>query len=82
MGNIPAISDAEYQAMKVIWAADLQVVLLTDFYQNDTIFKPEHVDTLKSTLRLSEKDGAVLSGKTGTGSVNGKAPLYKSHSLY
>jgi len=49
-----------------------QVELLTDFYQNDTIFKSEHVDTLKSILRLSEKDGAVLSGKTGTGSVNGK----------
>lgn len=49
-----------------------QVELLKDFYQNTTIFKREHVDTLKSILRLSEKDGAVLSGKTGTGSVNGK----------
>jgi len=28
MSNIPAISDAVYQAMKVIWAADVQVVLL------------------------------------------------------
>lgn len=49
-----------------------QVELLKDFYQNDTLFKPEHVDTLKDILRLSEKNGAVLSGKTGTGSVNGK----------
>ena len=48
-----------------------QVELLTDFYQNDTLFKTEHVNTLKDIIRLSEKDGAVLSGKTGTGSVNG-----------
>ena len=38
-----------------------QVELLTDFYQNNTIFKPKHVDSLKSILRLSEKDGTVLS---------------------
>lgn len=49
-----------------------QVELLKSFYQNDTIFKPEHVNTLKNILRLSEKDGAILSGKTGTGAVNGK----------
>jgi len=49
-----------------------QVELLRGFYQNDTLFKTEHVDAIKDILRLSEKDGAVLSGKTGTGSVNGK----------
>ncbi len=49
-----------------------QVRLMKDFYLNETIFKSEHVNTLKAILRLSEKDGAVLSGKTGTGSVNGK----------
>ncbi len=49
-----------------------QVNLLKAFCQNDTIFRAEYVDTIKDILRLSEKDGAVLSGKTGTGSVNGK----------
>lgn len=49
-----------------------QVELLKSFYQNDTIFKAEHVDTMKDILRLSEKDDATFSGKTGTGSVNGK----------
>lgn len=49
-----------------------QVELLSAVVKNDTIFKPEHVDALKGALYLSEKDGAQLSGKTGTGSVNGK----------
>jgi len=49
-----------------------QVELLKDFYQNETIFKSRHVDTVKSILRLSEQDGAVLSGKTGTGTINNK----------
>ncbi|MGL6200542.1 MAG: BlaR1 family beta-lactam sensor/signal transducer [Lachnospiraceae bacterium] len=49
-----------------------QVELLKDFYQNETIFKTAHVNTLKDVLRISEKDGAVLSGKTGTCAVNGK----------
>lgn len=49
-----------------------QVELLRSFYQNAILFKTEHVDTMKDILRLSEKNGAELSGKTGTGSVNGK----------
>lgn len=49
-----------------------QVELLKDLYQNETIFKPEHVDAVKSILRLSEQDGTVLSGKTGTGTINNK----------
>ncbi len=48
-----------------------QVMLLKDFHANDTIFKTEHVNTVKSVLKLSEKDGAALFGKTGTGNVNG-----------
>lgn len=49
-----------------------QVELLKDFYLGETVFKDEHVRTVKDALRLSKQDGAVLSGKTGTGSVNGK----------
>ena len=47
-----------------------QVILLRYFYQNNTIFEAKHVNTLKDALRLSERDGVMLSGKTGTGSVN------------
>ena len=50
-----------------------QVELLTAIYRNDTIFKTEDVDALKDVIRMSKKNGATLSGKTGTGSVNGKA---------
>jgi len=49
-----------------------QVKLLRNFHQNNTIFETEHINTLKDVLRLSERDGAVLSGKTGTGSVTGR----------
>ena len=49
-----------------------QVELLTKIYKNETIFSPADVDAIKSVLKLSEQDGAVLSGKTGSGMVNGK----------
>lgn len=49
-----------------------QVELLKNFYQNDTIFKTENVNTMKDILRISENEGIILSGKTGTSSVNGK----------
>ena len=48
-----------------------QVSLLRDLYRNDTIFYAGHVESLKDVLRLSERDGAILSGKTGTGILNG-----------
>ncbi|PKM51398.1 MAG: BlaR1 family beta-lactam sensor/signal transducer [Firmicutes bacterium HGW-Firmicutes-7] len=49
-----------------------QVQLLTDFYRNDMGFKEECIDIVKSVIKLSEKDGAILSGKTGSGVVNDK----------
>jgi len=48
-----------------------QVQLLTDFYRNDTVFETRHVNAVKDVLQLQENNGAVLSGKTGTGFVNG-----------
>lgn len=48
-----------------------QVALLRDLYQNNTLFDPGHVNTVKDSLRLMDRDGTVLSGKTGTGIVNG-----------
>jgi len=50
-----------------------QVELLTGLYRNDTVFCASHVNALKDVLRLTEINGAVLSGKTGTGVINGSA---------
>jgi bla regulator protein BlaR1 len=49
-----------------------QVQLLKAFYRNEFGFKKKNVQTVKEVIQLEEKDGAQLSGKTGTGSVNGK----------
>ena len=46
-----------------------QVKLLRNVYLNDTIFEGDHIDTVKDALRLT----ANLSGKTGTGIINGRA---------
>nr|WP_307991797.1 BlaR1 family beta-lactam sensor/signal transducer [uncultured Niameybacter sp.] len=50
-----------------------QVELLKAFYTEELMFKKEHIDFIKETLRLSRKGEAVLSGKTGTGMVEGKS---------
>ncbi len=49
-----------------------QVQSLKNFYNNTYGFKDENIQTVKDAIKLEEKDGAILSGKTGTGSVNGK----------
>nr|WP_286171324.1 BlaR1 family beta-lactam sensor/signal transducer [Lentibacillus populi] len=49
-----------------------QVQLLKAFYTNKFGFKDKNIQTVKEIIKLEEKDGAQLSGKTGTGSVNGK----------
>lgn len=49
-----------------------QVELLKAFYLNTFGFKDENIQAVKKALRLSQSQGAVLSGKTGTGNVNGK----------
>ncbi|MCL2841244.1 MAG: BlaR1 family beta-lactam sensor/signal transducer [Defluviitaleaceae bacterium] len=48
-----------------------QVGLLRALHQGNTIFEARHVNTLKDALRLYERNGTVLSGKTGTGLVHG-----------
>ena len=48
-----------------------QVGVLASIYRNETVFDAVHVSTVKDALRLNQSDGAVLSGKTGTGIVNG-----------
>lgn len=49
-----------------------QVQLLRDFYTNRFQFKEKNIQSVKEAIQLEEANGAVLSGKTGTGSVNGK----------
>ncbi|MCZ8518854.1 MULTISPECIES: BlaR1 family beta-lactam sensor/signal transducer [Paenibacillus] len=49
-----------------------QVQLLKAFYQNQFGFKEENIHTVKAAIRLEEKNGAYLYGKTGTGTVNNK----------
>lgn len=49
-----------------------QVQLLQAFYTNELGFQDENIQTVKDSIRLSEKAGSILSGKTGTGTVNQK----------
>ncbi|MFC4075942.1 BlaR1 family beta-lactam sensor/signal transducer [Salinithrix halophila] len=49
-----------------------QVQLLKAFYTNQFGFKEKNIQTVKDTIRLEEKSGVQLSGKTGTGAVNNK----------
>jgi bla regulator protein BlaR1 len=49
-----------------------QVQLLKNFYTNKYKFKESNIEAIKNALKISEKGGTVLSGKTGTGTVNGK----------
>ncbi|USK50485.1 BlaR1 family beta-lactam sensor/signal transducer [Bacillus sp. CMF12] len=49
-----------------------QVQLLKKFYANEFGFKEKNIQTVKDSIKLEGKEGALLSGKTGTGTVNGK----------
>ncbi|GED69847.1 BlaR1 family beta-lactam sensor/signal transducer [Brevibacillus reuszeri] len=49
-----------------------QVLLLKSLYTNQLGFHEKNIQAIKETIQLEEKDGAKLSGKTGTGTVNDK----------
>ncbi|MBS4189880.1 BlaR1 family beta-lactam sensor/signal transducer [Bacillus sp. FJAT-49705] len=49
-----------------------QVQLLSAFYTNQFGFEDKNIQTVKDSLTLEENDGSRLSGKTGTGNVNGR----------
>lgn len=49
-----------------------QVQLLSAFYTNQFEFEDKHIQTVKDSLTLEVNNGSKLSGKTGTGNVNGK----------
>lgn len=49
-----------------------QVQLLQAFYNNQFGYKEMHIQAVKEALLLEKNEEARLSGKTGTGAVNGK----------
>ncbi|TGA97469.1 BlaR1 family beta-lactam sensor/signal transducer [Sporolactobacillus shoreae] len=49
-----------------------QVQALKKFYLNRMNFDIKNVNTVKNAIRVSEKNGVILYGKTGSGIVNGK----------
>jgi bla regulator protein BlaR1 len=49
-----------------------QVQLLQAFYYNQLGYNEMHIQAVKKALRLEKSEEARLSGKTGTGTVNGK----------
>ncbi|MGE7907220.1 BlaR1 family beta-lactam sensor/signal transducer [Peribacillus sp. NPDC094092] len=49
-----------------------QVQLLQAFYYNQLGYKERHIQAVKEALILEKNEEARLSGKTGTGTVNGK----------
>jgi bla regulator protein blaR1 len=49
-----------------------QVQLLKNFYTNQFGYKENNIQAVKDAIKLERKEGALLSGKTGTGTVNGK----------
>lgn len=49
-----------------------QVELLKRFYSNEFGFKEKNIQAVKDAILLSDSNNSSLSGKTGTGNVNGK----------
>jgi bla regulator protein BlaR1 len=49
-----------------------QVQLLKNLYNYEMDFEKRNIDIVKNVMKLSEAEGAILSGKTGSGMVNGK----------
>ncbi|MEK3805896.1 BlaR1 family beta-lactam sensor/signal transducer [Bacillus sp. FSL H8-0547] len=49
-----------------------QVQLLQSFYHNQFGYEQMHIQTVKDALLIEKNEDARLSGKTGTGTVNGK----------
>ena len=49
-----------------------QVELLTELYYNEFGFSQKNTDAVKDSLKLSSGQTGTLSGKTGTGMVDGK----------
>ena len=50
-----------------------QVEVLLRLYNSQLPFTQKNIDTVKTIMKVVEKEGILLSGKTGTGIVNGKS---------
>ncbi|MBF0528469.1 MAG: BlaR1 family beta-lactam sensor/signal transducer [Deltaproteobacteria bacterium] len=50
-----------------------QVEILKKLYTYDMPFSKRNIDAVKRVIKISEQDKVILSGKTGTGIVNGKS---------
>lgn len=50
-----------------------QVEMLIKFFKNDLPFSKRNIDIVKKIIVLSDENGKILSGKTGTGVVKEKA---------
>ncbi|AOT69572.1 BlaR1 family beta-lactam sensor/signal transducer [Geosporobacter ferrireducens] len=50
-----------------------QVDVLLRLYKSQLPFSQKNIDTVKHIMKVVEMEGSVLSGKTGTGIVNGKS---------
>lgn len=66
MGSIPAISEAEYQVMKVVWAdSPISTNQVVEKMEETTAWKPKTIQTLLARLVKKgalnyEKDGRVF----------------------
>ncbi len=49
-----------------------QVLMLKDFYTERLAFNDKNIKAVKNALKLSENNGKILFGKTGTGTLDGK----------
>lgn len=49
-----------------------QVEILKKLYMNSLMFQPSNMDIVKDAIKIKEELGVILSGKTGTGTVNNR----------
>lgn len=49
-----------------------QVELLRKLYHNEYHFSPENIQAVQNSIKLEEKPGGTLYGKTGTGNIDGE----------
>lgn len=49
-----------------------QIEMLKKFYHNEFSVDPSNINTVKNSILLEESNGNRLSGKTGTGEINGE----------
>ncbi len=74
-GDISGGIDRFWLESSMLVSPDEQARFLTRLYRGETAFRPEVAATVQRMMRIDEKDGAVFSGKTGSGRTAGKPGL-------